>query len=116
MKIDMNKDFEMEFQSTVIKEFTGREVGTGIVAFLSAGGVSVLALNLTELPINVCVYFGIPVMFLVAFCGMWKIQGMTLGVWIREILYVQKTKHLSVDAGEYKKGSRVFTMRRKGGN
>ena len=33
MKIDMNKDFEMEFQSTVIKEFTGREVGTGIVAF-----------------------------------------------------------------------------------
>ena len=48
MKIDMNKDFEMEFQSTVIKEFTGREVGTGIVAFLSAGGVSVLALNLTE--------------------------------------------------------------------
>ena len=45
-----------------------------------------------------------------------KIQGMTLGVWIREILYVQKTKHLSVDAGEYKEGSRVFTMRRKGGN
>ena len=79
MKIDMNKDFEMEFQSTVIKEFTGREVGTGIVAFLSAGGVSVLVLKLTELPINVCVYFGIPVMFLVAFCGMWKIQGMTLG-------------------------------------
>ena len=71
MKIDMNKDFEMEFQSTVIKEFTGR---------------------------------------------MWKIQGMTLGVWIRENLYVQKTKHLSVDAGEYKEGSWVFTMRRKGGN
>lgn len=116
MKIDMNKDFEMEFQSTVIKEFTGREVGIGIVAFLSAGGVIVLALNLTELPINVCVYFGVPVMFLVAFLGMWKIQGMTIGVWIREILYVQKTKHLSVDAGEYKEGSRVFTMRRKGGN
>ena len=105
----------MEFQSTVIKGFTGREVVTGIVAFLSAGGISVLVLNFTDLPINVCVYFGIPVMFLVAFCGMWKIQGMTLGVWIREILYVQKTKRLSVEAGEYEEEMRVFTMRRRGG-
>ncbi len=117
MKIDMNKDFEREFASTLWKGLNGRELLTGTAALLGAAGVVVPVWYLTGIPINICVYIGFPVMAVIGAVGIWTYQGATVFELLRELKYFRKTRELSYEAEECR-GSQAFTMKdreRKGG-
>jgi hypothetical protein len=107
----MNKDFEQEFKSTVWKGLVGREVVFSVIAFLAAAATAVTVWYFTGIPINVCVYTGIPVMIPIAAIGILKYQGATLWELLKEFIYFTKTRELSYDAEEYQGNSRVFTMK-----
>lgn len=110
MKIDMNKDFEKEFQYTLWKGLGGREVLSAVIAFLVSGAMVVALWHFTGLPINVCVYFGIPVMVPIAAVGIVRYQGATLWEMVKELNYLKKTRELPYEAMENTGGGRSFTM------
>ena len=110
MKIDMNKDFEQEFKGTLWKGLGAREVVTGIIALLISSVVVVFVWRTTGIPINVCVYLGIPIMMPVAFIGFFRYQGATMGELLKELKYWYMTRELSFEAEEYIDHPHIFTM------
>lgn len=112
MKIDMNKDFETEFQNTVWSGLTSREILIGGIALSLALGVGFLIWYFSGIPINVCVYFGLPVMAVIVGLGMIKYQGSSPWKLLKEIWYTQQVKELAYEAEEYsEKNVRVFSMK-----
>lgn len=114
MKIDMNKDFEEHYKSTW-RGLTTAEIVSAVVAFL-IGGVFVWGLwSITEIPINVCVYVGIPIMAPILAFGVLKIQGTSMFGFGKEIIYFLRTRKLGFMAEEYDESKiRIFSMKRKG--
>ncbi|MCI8835258.1 MAG: PrgI family protein [Ruminococcus sp.] len=110
MKIDMNKDFEQEFEATVIKGMTGREVLFGGLAFVLAALLVIVIWRVTDLPINICVYLGIPVMVPVTALGILKYQGATMMELFRDIRYYWRTRCLAYEAEERAGEDRIFSM------
>ena len=70
MKIDLNKDFETQFKSESWKGFSSDEAVCGGIALGLAAIVVLSIWHVTGLPINVCVYFGIPIMIPVVVLGL----------------------------------------------
>lgn len=118
MKIDLNKDFETQFKSESWKGFSSGEVVCGGIALGLAAIVVFTVWNGTGLPINVCVYFGIPVMVPVVALGLLKYQGHTMADTAKEVLYFMKTRELGTEMEEMNpKHLRIFSMqhvRKKG--
>lgn len=120
MKIDMNKDFEEQYK-TEYKGLTGGQILSGAIALLAAGAIAVLIRRYTGLPINTCMYFGIPAMFPIIGIGMLKYQDQGMLKLFKEIRFFMKTRKLAYEAGELACEGRAFTMksrkdtRRKGG-
>lgn len=111
MKINMNKDFEEAFQLTAWKGMTAQEVGTAAVAFGAAALVVFGVWKVTGIPVNISVYFGLPVMLPIAAAGIFKYQGSDLFHLVQEIRYMSKTKELAYEAGEYDQTNRrSFSM------
>lgn len=110
MKIDMNIDFEQEFETPVLKGMTGREVLFGGLAFVFAALLVVIMWRVTGLPINICVYLGIPVMVPVAALGVLKYQGATMWELFQEIRYYLATRCLSYEAEERNGTDRIFSV------
>ena len=111
MKIDMNKNFEEEFRVTFWKGLTARELATGILALLASIGTAVFLWYFTGIPVNICVYAGLPAMLLIGWAGIYQYQGMTVFQLLKEARYMGKTKELASEAGEYRETAAVFTMR-----
>ncbi len=111
MKIEMNKNFEEEFRITGWKGLTHREMITGAIALLATAVVDVLLWYFTRIPINLCVYAGLPVMLLIGGIGIYQYQGMTVFQLLKELKYMGKTKELASETGEYQETENVFTMR-----
>lgn len=119
MKIDMNKDFEEQYK-TERRGLTYGQMLSGAIAFAAAVAIAVLIRRHTGLPINTCIYFGIPVMFPVIGMGMLKYQGKSMFRLFREIQFFLRTRRLVYKADELQGEGRTFTMksryvRRKGG-
>lgn len=111
MKIDLNKDFETQFKSESWKGFSSGEVVCGGIALGLAAIVVLSIWHVTGLPINVCVYFGIPIMIPVVVLGLLKYQGHTLLDTAKELLYFMKTRELGTEMEELDKTHRrIFSM------
>lgn len=111
MKIDINKDFEAHFQNTAWQGLTFRETLIGVAALAASSGIVMLVWHLTDLPVNVCVYFGIPVMIPIVVIGIMRYQGS--GVWelMKELSYLKHTEEIPFEAEEYQEALHpVFTM------
>lgn len=112
MKIDINKDFETAFQATVWRGMTKREMVTAVAALSAAAAVIVLVWHTTGIPIDVCVYFGIPVMVPIVIIGLFRYQGSGLREILSEMMYLYHTRDLPYEAGEYFEDRLpVFTMK-----
>lgn len=113
MKIEINKDFEEKYKSTY-KGLTISEAITAVIALGIAGGVALAAWKFFGLPINVSIYFGVPVMVPVVVLGFYKYQGTRPVGLAREILYFIKTRELAVELEENKNVyGKIFSMVRK---
>lgn len=111
MKIDLNKDFETQFKSESWKGFSNGEVVCGGIALGLAAIVVLFIWHVTGLPINVCVYFGIPIMIPVVALGLLKYQGHTMLDTAKELLYFMKTRELGTEMEELDKAHRrIFSM------
>lgn len=111
MKIDLNKDFETQFKSESWKGFSSGEVVCGGIALGLAAIVVLSIWHVTGLPINVCVYFGIPIMIPVVALGLLKYQGHTMLDTAKELLYFMKTRELGTEMEELDKTHRrIFSM------
>lgn len=111
MKIDLNKDFETQFKSETWKGFNSGEVLCGGIALGVAAVVVAVIWSQTGLPINVCVYFGIPVMIPIVAFGLLKYQGHTMFDMAKELAYFYRTRELRTEMEERKvKDKRIFTM------
>ena len=117
MKIDVNKDFETQFKSESWKGFSSGEVVCGGIALGLAAIVVLSIWHVTGLPINVCVYFGIPIMIPVVVLGLLKYQGHTMLDTAKELLYFMKTRELGTEMEELDKTHRrIFSMQHPVGN
>lgn len=113
MKIDMNKDFEEKYKSTRKGLTTGEIVSCG-AALAAAGTVIIIVWRLTGLPINVCVYFGVPVMIPIAAVAFYKYQGSSMIKLLKDLRYYLETRNLPYEAGEYDNSAQcVFTVSQK---
>lgn len=113
MKINMNKDFETAFQSTAFKGFTWKEILTAGIALIAMGGIAAAVWYVTRLPIDVCVYFGIPVMIPIIGVGMLRYQGISMWGLMKEMWYMYRTRELPYEAEECSEnGLPVFTMKK----
>lgn len=110
MKIDMNKNFEQEFRVDVWKGLNGRELITGIIGFLASMAVAVPLWYFTKVPMNICVYAGLPVLLLIGFLGVYQYQGSTIFQLLKELRYLSDTKELAAEAEEYKGCRKLFSM------
>lgn len=110
MKIDMNKDFEEQYK-TEYKGLTGGQILSGAIALLAAGAIAILVRRYTGLPINTCMYFGIPAMFPIIGMGMLKYQGQGMFRVLKEIRFFMKTRRLMYKAEELTGERRIFTMK-----
>lgn len=113
MNIPINKDLEEEYKNEWIKGFTYREMLFVVVSVLIIGGVAMLAWWLTETPIDICIYIGLPFGIPTLLLGFKKIQGLTVDAYLKEMLYEWRTKGLTYDADELPEENRVFTMERE---
>lgn len=113
MKIDLNKDFETQFKTDIWKGFSGSEVAWGAAALVLSGIVVFLVWHFTDMPINICVYFGVPVMIPVVGFGIAKYQGHSMVELLRECSYFLKTRELCTEEEERNRDrDRIFTMTR----
>ncbi|XCP84296.1 PrgI family protein [Roseburia hominis] len=113
MKIDLNMDFETQFKTEFWKGFSGSEMLCGGIALVLSGIMVFTVWRITGLPINVCVYFGIPVMIPVIFLGIIKYQGHSMLEMFREWCYFYRTRELGTEMEEYQERKNVFTMDQK---
>lgn len=111
MKIDMNKDFDEAFPSEFMLGFTLKQFAVATAALIA--GITVMAVIhfRTGIGIVECSYIIIPISGPVCMLGFAGYQMQTPIQYIREILYVRKTKELLYEAEELKGGGHVFSMK-----
>ena len=112
MNIPINKDLEEEYKNEWIKGFTYREMLFVLTSVLIIGGVAVLVWRMTGVSVDVCIYIGLPFGFPTLILGFKKIQGLTVGAYLKEMIYEWRTRELTYDADELPEENRVFTMER----
>ncbi len=111
MKIDMNKDFDEAFPSEFMLGFTLKQFVVAAIA-LVVGITGMILLHFqTGLGIVECSYIIIPVSGPICMLGFAGYQMQTPLQYIREILYVRKTRELLYEAEELQGEGRVFTMK-----
>lgn len=110
MYIPIKKDLEEAYKDEFIKGFSLRESVHLALGILTAAGVTYLCWRMTGLSPSVCVYAGVPCAAPVLFFGFFKIQGLTVGAYLKEMLYAKRTRLLLYDADELPKERRMFTM------
>ncbi|NLK77560.1 MAG: PrgI family protein [Clostridiales bacterium] len=113
MNIPINKDLEEEYKSEWMKGFDYREIGFVVISIIIIAGVAVLAWWKFGVPIDICIYIGLPFGFPFLILGFKKIQGLTVDAYLKEMLYEWRTRELVYDADEIPEENRVFTMERK---
>lgn len=114
MKIDLNKDFDTQFKNEVWRGFTGRELLFGAIALAVGALVTVTVWWVTKLPINVCVYFGVPFIALIGAGGLLNYQGKSIIALIKEIRYFLKTQRLPSRMAERgENADRIFSTKQK---
>lgn len=111
MKITLNEDFETEFKNEAWKGFTRRELLFAALALAAGFSAGIAAWWVTGLPINVCVYFGIPFIIVVGLLGLYTYQGKSTIALAKEIRYMWKTRKLACRMEERGGGSRIFSMK-----
>lgn len=114
MKIDMNKDFDEAFPSEFALGFTLKQFLVAAAALITGIMVMVFVHFYTGIGIVECSYIIIPVSGPICMLGFAGYQMQTPIQYIREILYVRKTKELLYEAEELKGKGRVFTMKSRG--
>lgn len=113
MNIPISKNLEEEYKNEVAKGFTLREIISIIAGLFVITGATLLLWWKTELPPDICIYAGLPSGIPIFFLGFWRTQGLTLEVYLREILYEKRTGILTYDADEIPEDNHVFTMERE---
>lgn len=113
MNIPVNKDLEEEYKSEWIKGFSYREIIFVAISIVIIAGVAGFAWWKFNVPIDVCIYIGLPFGFPFLMLGFKKIQGLTIDAYLKEMLYEWRTRELMYDADELPEENRVFTMERE---
>lgn len=113
MNIPINKDLEEEYKSEWVKGFSYREIAFVVVAIVVIVGVAALAWWKFSIPIDICIYIGLPFGLPFLILGFKKIQGLTVDAYLKEMLYEWRTRELLYDADEIPEENRVFTMERE---
>lgn len=113
MRIPMKKDIEEAYKDEFVKGFTLRETAYAFVSVVIAAAVTAGLWKLTGIQPDICVYAGTPCAIPTLLIGFYKIQGLTLGAYLKEIWYARKTRILLYDADEIPENKNVFTMMRK---
>lgn len=111
MKITLNEDFESKFKNEAWKGFTRRELLVAALALAAGFSAGITAWWLTGLPINVCVYFGIPPIVVIGLVGLYTYQGKGMIFLAKEVNYMWKTRKLACRMEERGEGSRIFSMK-----
>lgn len=114
MNIPINKNLE-EYKNEVVKGFTLREIICLFISVAVIAGAVLFLWRQTGLAPDVCIYIGLPFGIPILLLGFLKIQGLTLDVYIREIIYEKRTRLLTYDADELGE-NRIFMMQRKNRN
>lgn len=113
MNIPVNKDLEEEYKSEWIKGFSYWEIIFVAISIVIIAGVAGFAWWKFNVPIDVCIYIGLPFGFPFLMLGFKKIQGLTIDAYLKEMLYEWRTRELMYDADELPEENRVFTMERE---
>lgn len=113
MNIPINKDLEEEYKSEWVKGFTYKEVFFVIISMAIIVGATVITWKLTEKPIDMCIYIGLPFGFPTLILGFKKIQNLSVYAYLKEMIYEWKTRELTYDAEELPEENRVFSMERE---
>lgn len=114
MNIPINKDLEEEYKSEWMKGFTYREILFVGISVLIIVGVTAIVWWKTDIPVDTCIYIGLPFGFPTLLLGFKKIQGVSVAAYLKEMLYEWRTRELTYDADELLEENRVYTMERDG--
>lgn len=113
MQIQINKDIEEAYKDELIKGFSLREAAyIGISLVIIVGMVVLVYLKFGIMP-DTGIYIGLPFGIPTLFLGFYTYQGQTVVQYLKEIIFVCKTKVLTYDADELPEESYVFTMERR---
>ena len=103
MQIDIKKDIEEEYKDEFYKGFSTKEM----IAIISAFGMAALVIfslwYFFGLALEVCVFISIPFALPSLACGFYKIQGLSLLAYVKEMYHTHRTRCLTYDAGEMSK-------------
>ncbi len=99
MIVDINKDFLTEYKDDLWKGFSGRELGTIIVAGGVAAGIVALISNLSGMKPSDAVYIALPAAFPILLLGFFRYQGYLSPIeLLKEIVFTQRTRHLHFES------------------
>jgi len=112
MRIPINKEIEKAYKDQFMRGFSAKECVYIAVSLGIIGGIAFLVERIFHLPINFCVYIGIPFGIPTMLIGFVEIQGLTLIEYIKEIIYEYKTKELYYDADELPEMTHVYKMQK----
>ncbi len=107
MQIDIKKDIEEEYKDELYKGFSTKEMIAIVTAFGTAALVIFFLWYFVGLALEICVFISIPFAMPSIACGFYKIQGLSLWMYIKEMYHMHRTRCLTYDAGEMpKRGER----------
>ena len=114
MKIDINKDLELDFKHEVYKGLSKTEL-IGVVCCIIVGiAVGFIIWKTFGIPFTYAVYFGFPFMIGVMLISILKYQGVSYYKLFKDrILYYRKTKKLLYVPGEYEDDKFIFSTRKE---
>lgn len=115
MNIPINKDLEEEYKSEWTKGFTYREVFFVIISVAIIIGATLITWKVTEIPMDMCIYIGLPFGFPTLILGFKKIQNLSVDAYLKEMIYEWKTRELTYEAEEVPEENHVFFMEREQG-
>lgn len=100
MQITINKDIE-QYEHNVWKGLSARQLLYGVVAVAATIGIILIAYMVCNVPIQVAIYFGIPIGIVIGLFGFLKIDDMTLLQFLCEIYRLSRSKPLVYESEEY---------------
>ncbi len=99
MIVDINKDFLTEYKDDLWKGFSGRELGTIIVAGGVAAGIVALISGFSGMKPSDAVYIALPAAFPILLLGFFRYQGYLYPIeLLKEIAFTQRTRHLHFES------------------
>ncbi len=103
MHIPINKDPEEAYKAEAIRGFTLREAGCIALAVAASGGIAAFAWFQFGVSPDIGIYAGLPFAAPILLFGFCTKQGLTMGKYVKEIIYERQTRILTYDAGELPK-------------